>query len=82
LSQAMCSSAGMNAINHRRRARSHVAAQQSHGASGEAMAARATCETRVYVECARLGLSVVRSSALVGARTSLVAFFFTILTMC
>jgi hypothetical protein len=43
----------MYAIDHRRCARSLITAQNFHGARREAMAVRATRETRVYVECAR-----------------------------
>jgi hypothetical protein len=64
----------MYAFDRRSRDRTHITAQKSHGARIEAMAARATHETRADEACARSPF--VRSIAVVGNRTSLLLPFF------
>jgi hypothetical protein len=69
----MRSSAGMYAIDRKKRARSLITAQNFHGARKEMMAARAMREMRVYMECARS--HHVPSSALAGTPTFTLSHF-------
>jgi hypothetical protein len=57
-------------LNRRQCARVHVTALKTHGAAGEAMAARAMWADEASARSHPLG-----SSALVGAKTSLFALF-------
>jgi hypothetical protein len=60
-------------LDRRQCARAHLIALKTHGAAGEAMAARVTRALRADEACARL--CPLDSIALTGARSSLFALF-------